>query len=258
MYNIFKNTAWLYDIDDRDNLRDDIPFYIEYAKKTGGKVLELGCGTGRVSIALAREGIKVTGIDLSEQMLEIFNKKISMEPELKAKINLVHGNMANFNLNDKFSLIIAPFRAFQALTDDTDIINSLNCIYEHLDINGIFIINVFKPYKNLDESWCYAEKIQWERFDEKTGNYVVKKHWGDKIDVKNQIIYPHLAYEVTDPSGKKSLYIEDLRLKYYYEYQLEDILVKSGFNIIERFGWYDKKSIEEANREIIFVCNKNS
>lgn len=256
MKNLFRNTAWLYDVDSRDNLRDDIPFYVEYAKKVGGEVLDLGCGTGRVSLALARQGIKVTGIDLSCQMLDVFKQKNDNELGLKDNITLIHGNMAYFNLGKKYGLIIAPFRVFQALTDNKDIESALICICNHLSDNGLFIINVFKPYAVMDDSWCYDEKVQWERIDEATGNYVVRKHWGDKIDVDNQIIYPHFAYEVTDKNGIKERFAEDLRLKYYYENQLEEVVTKSGFTIYERFGWYNKQSIEEANRELIFVCGR--
>ncbi|GAC43879.1 isopentenyldiphosphate isomerase [Paenibacillus popilliae ATCC 14706] len=77
-----------------------------------------------------------------------------------------------------------------------------------------------------------------------------------KIDLKNQIIYPHFAYEVTDKNGNTERYIEDLSLKYYYENQLEETVTKAGLKIIERFGWYDKKLIEEANRELIFIYRK--
>ncbi len=257
MKNLYRNTASLYDIDSRDNLHDDIPFYIEYAQKLGGEVLELGCGTGRVSLALARKGINVTGLDLSSQMLDVFKQKLTKEHGLSGSIKLVHGDMADFKFNRKFSLVIAPFRAFQALTDDNDVLNSLACINKHLSDDGLFIVNVFKPFSVLDGSWCYEECTQWERLDEETGNYVIKKHWGDKIDIDKQIIYPHFAYYVTDKNGKTTRETEDLSLKYYYEKQLEDILTKAGFEITERFGWYDKKPIAEANRELIFVCRRN-
>lgn len=57
--NIYENTAWLYDYDNRDNLIDDIPFYKEYTLKSGGEVLELGCGTGRVALKLAEAGFSI-------------------------------------------------------------------------------------------------------------------------------------------------------------------------------------------------------
>jgi len=258
MENLFENSAWIYDIDNRDNLHDDIPFYIEYAKKQQGEILELGCGTGRVALALACEGFRVTGLDLSRQMLDIFREKLISKPKLADRITLVHGNMAEFNFNRKFSMVIAPFRAFQALTDDKDIDNSLIFIRKHLTDNGIFIVNVFdsSPERMTEQAWCYSETIQWERFDEKTGNIVVKKHWGDKIDTVNRIIYPHFAFEVKTPDGKTERIVDDLSLKYYFKDQLRDVIEKAGMEIIEEYSWYDKTPL--GGREIIFVCRGNS
>jgi len=256
MENIFRNSAWLYDLDIQDTLTEDIPFYIGYAQKQKGEILELGCGTGRVTFPLARQGFKVTGLDLSEQMLEVFRHKLNMQPALIDKISIKLGNMANFSFDRKFSLIIAPFRAFQALTSDGDIAMSLKCIKEHLADDGISIINVFNPRAVMDESWCYPETVQWERFDENTGNYVVKTHWGDKIDPKNQIIYPHFAYEVTDKNGITTRITDDLKLKYYYRDQLESVIEKAGLIIGESFGWYDRTPLNENSREIILVCGR--
>jgi len=254
MENIYRNSAWLYDVDNRDNLTDDIPFYLEYAEKQQGDVLELGCGTGRVALRLAEKGFHVTGLDLSQQMLDVFNGKLTTKPELVDKITLVHGNMADFCFDQKFALIIAPFRAFQTLIDDRNIDNSLSCIREHLTDDGIFIVNVFNPHPIMDESWCYNETVQWERMDEKSGNQVVKKHWGDRIDTVNQIIYPHFAYEVTTPDGKTERITDDLSLKYYYNNQLRAFVEKAGMEITEEYSWYDKTPI--GGREIIFVCRR--
>jgi len=256
MVNMLRNSAWLYDVDNRDNMYADIPFYIDYATKQNGEVLELGCGTGRVALALAKQGFRVTGLDLSEQMLDVFRHKLDAQPELKDKVSITHGNMADFSFNRKFSLIIVPFGAFLALNDDKDIANSLKCIKEHLTDNGIFIINVFNPRPVMDESWCYPETVQWKILDENTGNYVVKTHWGDKIDPENQIIYAHFAFEVTDKNGVTTRVIDDLKLKYYYRDQLELVIKESGLVVRECFGWYDKTPIEVNNREIILVCGK--
>jgi SAM-dependent methyltransferase len=256
--NRYINTADLYDLDQRDNLVVDIPFYIEYAKKQKGIILELGCGTGRVSIELAKAGFYVTGLDLSEKMLEMYkNKLIELPNNIKNKIDIVKGNMANFALGKKYSLIIAPFRAFQALTEETDIKNCLNLIIKHLDANGIFIINVFRPYKTLDEIWCTGEAIQWERDNPKKGVRVIKKDVREKIDTIKQIIYPKFVYEVIDKDGNIEKYTEELELKYYYYEQLKKILLENGFEIIEKFGWYDKTEIENG-RELIMVCKKGA
>ena len=132
MDNLLRNSAWFYDVDNRDNLLDDIPFYLNYAKKQQGETLELGCGTGRVALVLAADGFRVTGLDLSQEMLDVFHDKLATKPELADKISLVHGSMANFAFGRQFSMIITPFRAFQCLTDECDINHSLTCIKEHL------------------------------------------------------------------------------------------------------------------------------
>lgn len=252
--NIFRSSAHLYDLDQRDVVTADIPFYLDYANGLQSNILELGCGTGRVAIPLAQAGCSVTGIDLSSSMLDIFQNKLTTVPlTMKERINLIHGNMAQFSLDNKFDMIIAPFRAFQALMDDKDIQSCLHCVRRHLTDNGIFVINVFRPYRILDESWCYPETVQWERLDEATGNLVVKKHWGDRIDVKNQIIYPVFAYEVSKTNGVTERFVDHLSLKYYYYMQLKTLLLDAGFHIIDEYGWYDKSPIDNG-RELIFVC----
>ena len=256
MENLYRNSAWLFDIDNRDNLTDDIPFYLEYAKQQQGDILELGCGTGRVALALAQEGFHVTGLDLSQQMLDVFREKLTTTPALADNITLVHGNMANYTIGCQFSMIIAPFRAFQALTNDNDIESSLACIHNHLANDGIFIINVFNPYPVMDDSWCYEETIEWEHLDKRTGNYVVRTHWGDRIDTVNQIIYPHFAHEITYPDGRKERLVDDLRMKYYYSPQLRSVIERADFKIMEEYSWYDKSPLE--GREIIFVCKRKA
>ena len=254
--NLYLRTARLYDLDQRDNLTDDIPFYLDYATGREGETLELACGTGRVSLALAGAGHSVTGLDLSGSMLEIFRQKLAgCASETRAHVSLTQGDMSDFKLNKKFDLIIAPFRAFQALTADMDIEGCLRCVWEHLGVEGRFIVNVFRPNKRLDQSWVYPEAVQWERDDEKSGCRVVKKHWGDKIDTERQIIYPHFAYEVTNPDGVTERMEEELSLKYYYYEQLKYLLISNGFRIIDEFGWYDKSPVENG-RELIFVCGR--
>lgn len=66
--NLFQKAAFLYDYDDRDIVKDDIPFYLEYAAKYPGTILELACGTGRVALVLAQNGYQVySGFKIKEE-----------------------------------------------------------------------------------------------------------------------------------------------------------------------------------------------
>lgn len=263
--NIYRSTAWIYDIVYRIKPPlPDIPFYLEYAKQQcgeSGEILELGCGTGRVALALAKKGFSVTGLDLSNQMLDIFREKlakeVSKQPELAERIKIIHGNMADFSFGQKFPLIIVPFRAFQAVTAQEDIENTLACVREHLTDEGIFIVNVFKPYAEpLDESWCSDESFIDEIKDEESGINIKRYEIRERIDIANQIIYPSLIYAVTYPDGRTERLIEPLQMKYYYSRQLRAEVEKAGLIVAEEFSYYDKSP--PGGREIILICRRNN
>jgi len=225
-----------------------------------GEILELGCGTGRVALTLAMEGFRVMGLDLSRQMLDVFERKLEREllktPELSRRMKIVYGDMANFKMDRKFALIIAPFRAFQAVTAQRDIEGTLACVRDHLADGGVFIVNVFNPYADpLDESWRRPETFIDEIADGQSGIKLERYECRDRIDTENQIIYPYLAYNVTYPDGRKERLVEPLQLKYYYSRQLRAEAEKAGLETVEEFSWYDKSP--PGGREIILVCKKS-
>ena len=267
--NIYRHTARLYDIGYRSKnncpTHSDISFYIEYAKQQcgemgeKGEILELGCGTGRVALALAEKGFRVTGLDLSQQMLDVFREKLTKEtPEqqlISQRVKIIHGSMAEFSLGRRFELITAPFRAFQAITAQRDIENTLACVREHLADDGIFIVNAFNTIADpLDESWCRAEEFIGEIIDEQTGIHIARYECRERIDSENQIIYPYLAYVVTYPDGCSERLVEPLQMKYYYARQLRAEVEKAGLEITDEFSWYDKSP--PGGREIILICRR--
>ncbi len=95
---LFDRVARFYDYE-TEYFASDIPFYVDYAKKCKGEVLELGCGTGRVLIPIAKEGIKIAGLDASEEMLNVARKKIEkLDITINGNIEIVQGDMKQFNL----------------------------------------------------------------------------------------------------------------------------------------------------------------
>jgi ubiquinone/menaquinone biosynthesis C-methylase UbiE/catechol 2,3-dioxygenase-like lactoylglutathione lyase family enzyme len=254
--NKYKNTAHLYDSDDRDIIKDDVNFYLKQATKYSGKILEIACGTGRVTLPLARAGFNVDGFDLSSDMINEFRMKLSQENnEVQKKIQLFQADMTAFSLNKKYQLILIPFRSFQLLTEAEQAIQCLACIQNHLTDDGIFIINVYRPFMHLDDSWVQPETKDWTKTDSKTGITIKRTNIRRKIDLIHQINFPELIYYVTDSEGKEEQFVEKLAMKYYYEDQLRELLLSNGFRIIEEFGYFDERPIQEGP-ELIFICRK--
>lgn len=96
--------------------RSDIPFYVELAREAGSTVLELACGTGQVTLALAQAGYIVTGLDRSSAMLRVARDKLDRtDPEIVRRVHFLQEDMASFELGTEFDAIFIPFRSFQFL-----------------------------------------------------------------------------------------------------------------------------------------------
>jgi SAM-dependent methyltransferase len=254
--NTYLNTSQLYDLDDRPIVKDDIPFYLDYAGLIGGEILEIACGTGRVTLPLARAGFRVTGLDLSKDMLERFREKLIYETvSVRERIQFVEADMAAFELNKRFPFIIIPFRAFQLLTTSNHRSACLEKVQQHLTDGGLFVITAYKPYGLLDENWVQPEKEDWTKTDPNTGITVRRTNIKRRIDIENQITYPELIYYVKDQEGNTTTHAEKLSMAYFYEEQLRELLKNAGFQIVDTFGYYDKRPISEGS-ELIFICSK--
>ena len=251
MANLYRPSAHLFDLDPRAITRDDSGFYLERAKALAGPVLELGCGTGRICIPLAESGSEVWALDLSEEMLEQLRAKIGWLPEpARRRLRVVHATMAGFDVGRKFDLIIAPYRAFQALAERPDQEACLESVMSHLSDRGRFIMHVFKPKGVLDESWVQPESFDWKVVDPRTGRSVSRYERRRRIDLERQVLYVDLIYRV---EGSARDIIEPLAISYFFEDQMRSLLRQHGFQIVEELGYFDGRPIA-SGPELIFVC----
>lgn len=125
---------------------DHVPFYVARAVESGGPVLELGCGTGRVSLAMAEAGLPVTGMEPAAPMLAIARaKRASAAPAVQNRLEFVAGNMTDFDLGRIFPLIIVPFQVFQELLTVCDQRAALRCIRAHLPPGGRLVFDLADP-----------------------------------------------------------------------------------------------------------------
>src|ERR1700682_4536594 len=123
----------------------DVAFYRDAVREFGDPILELGCGTGRISMALAEAGKRITGLDLSERMIaRAVQKRAALSVEARERVHLIQGDMAKFDLGEKFRLVIIPFRPFQHLLEVQQQLDCLDCVRKHLAPGGRLILDVFQ------------------------------------------------------------------------------------------------------------------
>jgi SAM-dependent methyltransferase len=121
---------------------EDLPFWLDLAKSCGDPILELGCGTGRITLPLILAGCRVTGLDLDRNMLA-YHKALADQAGIAAP-DLIQADLTNFNLDRQFPLIILPCNTYSTL-DPTQRQAALNCIRSHLIPGGIFAASMPNP-----------------------------------------------------------------------------------------------------------------
>ena len=124
------------------HLTADIPFWLNQARRFGGPILELACGTGRVSLPLAKAGFAVTGTDVSDSMLAEARKKAAAA---SVAIEWLKADVRSFDLGRKFPLVIFPFNTIAVMHEIEDLEACLASVKRHLAPGGRFIIDVFNP-----------------------------------------------------------------------------------------------------------------
>jgi SAM-dependent methyltransferase len=122
--------------------REDLPFWSGLAKQEGDPILELGCGTGRVTLPLARAGYTVFGLDHDPGMLALLRRQLADEP--KPLVHLIQGDMTNFSFDTRFPVIICPCNTFSTLDSSARQATLIN-ITHHLTQGGIFAFSVPNP-----------------------------------------------------------------------------------------------------------------
>jgi SAM-dependent methyltransferase len=126
--------------------RQDVQFYVELARARGGPVLELGVGTGRVALALARAGVEVVGVEPVRAMLEQARAKARTLPaQARARLSLLRGDARRLALARTFPLVIAPFNVLMHFYTRRDLERLLAVVRRHLAPRGRFVFDVAMP-----------------------------------------------------------------------------------------------------------------
>lgn len=239
--------------------RSDIGFFVDGAQASRGPVLELGCGTGRVLIPVARAGIEIVGLDLSPRMLQVCRTRLQNELEsVGSRIRLVQGDMRDFELEKRFNLITLPFRPFQHLIRVGDQLSCLRSIHRHLADGGHLVLDLFNPWlEALVDKNLGKEAGEEPEFLTPDGRRVVRRHMIRSRDYSNQVIQAQLIYYVTYPDGRNERLVHEFAMRYAFRFEAEHLLARSGFEVESVYADYDKTPYgSKYPGELIFVAKR--
>jgi SAM-dependent methyltransferase len=222
--------------------RPDIDFFVQAALDCGGPVLELGCGTGRILIPTARSGVDITGLDLSPYMLDVCRQSLATEPsKVRERVELVQGDMRDFDLGKTYALVTTPFRPFQHLLTTEDQISCLTCIRRHLKPGGFLILDIFNPSMHFLTADNLGEEIAAEpEFTTPEGIRVQRASKTVARDYFRQVNDVELIYYLTHPDGKKERLVHAFPMRYLFRYEADHLLARCGFEVIELYSDYEK------------------
>jgi len=233
---------------------DDIPFYVDEAKRSLGTVLELGCGTGRVTIPMAQAGIDVVGLDSSAKMLQVARRKARAAKPIDGDITWVRGDMREFSLNQKFHLVIIPYRGFLSILNIEQQRRCLENIRYHLLPDGRLIFDIFVPDLDTLTEHTTALVHSWDVTDPDTGRRLVV--WDQsRFDNHNQIMDVRMIMEELNLSGHvvDKLY-RDFQIRYIHRYEAQHLLELSGFHVLDVFGDFQRHPLNDTSTDMIWVA----
>jgi len=243
----------------------DIPFYVERAKASGGPVLELGCGTGRVLVEIARAGIEIVGVDLSEQMLARAEERLAAEPaEVRERVRLIHGDLRTVTVDGgigRFALVTSPFRVVQHLVSRDDQKAWLRTVRAHLKPvtpegpGGELIFDVFQPdftmiAESLDEA-APSLSVDVQRIDPDTGR-TVRRVSRALHTPELQIFDVTFEWLVEEPDGiSRTERTVDSTVRWFTRAELENLLELEGFDVLDVWGDFAGTPFGEGAEDLV-------
>jgi len=245
-------TAEYYDLF-HSGRQEDVAFWASIAARTGGPVLEIGCGTGRVGLEIARNGSHVYGVDQSEAILDVFRRKLKSEPDaVQQRVQLHLGDMKTFQLNQQFDLAFIPFRPLQHMLTLEDQIAALTNARRHLTIGGLLGFDVFFPNFSAFDQPNGVEKLEREWIDDK-GRTVRRFFLRHRVDKVNQVIYASFIFRTYSGSSLLAEETSPLNMSYYTYPHLRLLLKLTGFEPAEEYGSFERAPITTL-QEIILLA----
>ena len=216
------------------SVTEDVEFYVEEARASGGPIVELACGTGRISVPVAKAGIQVIGVDGSAAMLEVAREYADAEG-VSELLDLRHGDFREPPVSERVPLVLIPFRSLLHMTTETDRLRALAAARELLRPAGRLVFDVFAPSRDDVEDthgrWIERERGIFERadWDESERTLTLSVRRGDEASTM-------LLAWLSPPEWSR-------------------LLDKAGFDVDAQWGWFDRRPYA-GGEDVVFAATR--
>jgi SAM-dependent methyltransferase len=227
---------------------DDIPFWERQARRCGEPVLELACGTGRVTVPLAKAGIEITGLDILPSMLDEARNKAAAEA---VDIGWVEGDFRDFDLGRTYSLVFIPYNSMNHIETLEDMEACLRCVRNHMGPGSRFGFDIFNPRLDIllrDPSKEYPHSS----YEDPDGAGRIEMTENNVYDPATQINRVRLYYRL--PDGGTDRY--DLICRMWFPQEIDAVVKYNGFEIESKYGNYDETPFRGDSPKQIVICRK--
>ncbi len=246
-YSVYYDLLWA-------DKQEDVPFYLDMAKETGGPVCELACGTGRIVLPLARAGFEVTGIDTSQAMLDKLQAKLDKEPrEVQARVALKCADMRDYRFSQKFKLVFCAFNSFLHLLTSDDQLACLRSIQEYLADDGRLVLNIFAPdHSRLTRRTETVTRIE---PDPETGRDMVVTNVTERDPAKQTMEAWQYVDRIAD-DGAVRRYPASFTLCWIHNREMHLLLRLAGYEVVAAYGGYDRRPYDYVSGIQLFVAKR--
>ncbi len=227
------------------HIRGDVPYYARVASETNGAILELACGTGRLTIPMVRTGAAVHGIDVSPAMIQrAEEKRRDLPADAQARLSLEVADMRTLRRAERYGAVILAFNTLMHMINDADLEAALATARAHLDRDGLFHFDLHTPLFDLLSRDPNGRFDPQEMIDPATGDrYVVTE--SNEYDPRTQLNRMYFYYQQVDherrPIGRERR--SALELRVIFPRELERWLASAGFEIIGEWDDFDRATV---------------
>ena len=218
----------------------DLNFYLKTAQEYGKDgVLEIGCGTGRILIEIAKLGIPIDGVDPNKRRMEICQEKVSsLAPDIRQRVSLSVCTVQDYKTDKKYSLITMPFRMFQQIITPEDQEQVLNAARKLLTKDGVLVFDIFNPSIKMLASEKYKKEFGITHHITPSGLKFIRKDRIADRDYFKQLQFCEEIYEY-DLDGKHEKIVSKYDTRYTFKNELDLLLKNTGYEVIKTWGNFD-------------------